>query len=106
MRIPSNHCPRTLGRYNYFKILGGYDYTALCDLFSGREKLICKSLVSWVNAGSHFAYDDLYLAIDDTMVDAYLEVFREIFKRTGNAAHYKMMMGDAYVEEGAAAAQA
>ena len=91
---------------NYFKILGGYDYTALCDLFSGREKLICKSLLSWVNDGSHVAYDDLYLAIDDTMVDAYLEVFREIFKRTGNAAHYKMMMGDAYVEEGASAAQA
>ena len=91
---------------NYFKILGGYDYTALCDLFSGQEKLMCKSLVSWVNDGSHFAYDDLYLAIDDTMVDAYLEVFREIFKRTGNAAHYKMMMGEAYVEEGAAAAQA
>jgi len=84
---------------NYFKILGGIDLDKLNAKFSGREKLICKSLVSWVNDGSHFAHDDLYVAIDDSMIDPYLTVFRAIFENSDHGAHYKMMMGDAYVEK-------
>lgn len=78
---------------NYFKILGGVDSHALCEKFDGQEKIICKSLVSWINDGSHFAHDDLYVAPDDAQVEAYLKVFEEIFKRSGHYAHYKMMMG-------------
>ena len=44
---------------NYFKILGNIDTDSICGLFNGNEKLICKSLFSWVNDGSHFAHDDL-----------------------------------------------
>lgn len=84
---------------NYFKILGGVDPDKICGMFEGKEKLICKSLFSWVNDGSHFAHDDLYVSIDSSMVETYLKVFREIFKRSGHLAHYKMMMADAYVEE-------
>lgn len=82
---------------NYFKILGGMDFDQLCALFEGKEKLICKSLCSWVNDGSHYSHDDLYVALDDSMVNTYLTVFRAIFEKSGHSEHYKMMMGDAYV---------
>ena len=84
---------------NYFKILGGVDPDKLCAMFDGKEKLICKSLFSWVNDGSHFAHDDLYIAIDDATVDNYLNVFRAIFEKAEHFAHYRMMMGDAYEDE-------
>lgn len=87
---------------NYFKILGGIEFDQLCAMFEGREKIICKSLCSWVHDGSHYAHDDLYVSIDDSMVDAYLRVFRAIFDKSDHSAHYKMMMGDAFVEEPAA----
>lgn len=84
---------------NYFKILGGTDFDDLCAMFDGKEKLICKSLCSWVHDGSHYAHDDLYVSIDDSMVDTYLRVFRAIFDKSGHSAHYKMMMADAFVEK-------
>lgn len=79
---------------NYFKILGGVDPEDICARFSGKEKLICKSLFSWVNDGSHYAHDDLYVSIDETVVEVYINVFRAIFDKSGHLAHYKMMMGD------------
>lgn len=83
---------------NYFKILGGIDFDYLCALFDGKEKIICKSLCFWVNDGSHYAQDDLYVSIDDSMVDIYLMVFRAIFDKSGHISHYKMMMGDSCVD--------
>lgn len=83
---------------NYFKILGGVDPDRICAMFDGREKFICKSLFSWVNDGSHYAHDDLYVSIDDSMVENYLKVFRAIFEKSEHFAHYKMMMGDVSIE--------
>ena len=80
---------------NYFKITGGFDLDKLCGMFAGKEKMIYRSLCSWVHAGSHYAHDDLYVSIDDSMVETYLEVFKAIFERSGHINHYKMMMGDA-----------
>jgi wobble nucleotide-excising tRNase len=83
---------------NYFKILGGVDPDKICDMFDGKEKFICKSLFSWVNDGSHFAYDDLYISVDSSQVENYLKVFRAIFEKSDHLSHYKMMMGDAFEE--------
>ncbi|NDU92584.1 MAG: AAA family ATPase [Ferrovum sp.] len=83
---------------NYFKILGGVDPDSICAMFEGKEKLICKSLFSWVNDGSHYAHDDLYVSIDNSIVDMYLKVFKAIFEKSGHLAHYSMMMGDASTE--------
>lgn len=82
---------------SYFKILGCMEFDKICDKFEGNEKLICKSLFSWVHFGSHYADDDLHMSIGESTVDAYLTVFRAIFEKTGHDAHYRMMMGDAYV---------
>lgn len=78
---------------NYFKILGNMDKDKIVGKFEGREKVICASLFSWVNDGSHSAHDDLYVSSDAATVDAYLSVFRRIFEETGHAQHYHMMMG-------------
>ena len=84
---------------NYFKILGGIEFEQLCSMFEGQEKMICKSLCSWVHDGSHYAHDDLYVSIEDSMVDKYLSVFRKIFQKSGHLSHYQMMMGDAFVPD-------
>jgi wobble nucleotide-excising tRNase len=77
---------------NYFKITGCLDLNQLSGKFDGKEKMIFRSLCSWLHAGSHYAYDDLYVSIDDSMVDKYLEVFKAIFEKSGHIAHYNMMM--------------
>ncbi len=76
----------------YFKMLGGIDLDKIHDRFSGIEKLACRALLSWVNDGSHSAHDDLYVAVDDSTVGMYLEVFKRIFEVEGHSEHYKMMM--------------
>ena len=83
---------------HYFKILGSVATDDIYAKFDGQEKLICRSLFSWVNAGSHHAHDDIYMTPSDAMVRNYLKVFREIFEKTGNPSHYKMKMGDDFVE--------
>src|SRR6185312_15537505 len=83
---------------NYFKILGGIELDQLCSKFDGKDKIICKSLCSWVHDGSHNAHDDLYVSIDESMVDSYLKVFKAIFDRSNHSEHYKMMMGFFFVQ--------
>ena len=83
---------------NYFQILGGVDRDEICAKFDGTEKYICQSLFSWVNAGSHHAHDDIYVASDETAVEAFLAVFEDIFRKQGHANHYNMMMGIDSVE--------
>lgn len=77
---------------NYLVVLGGWSPETIVALFAGKDAMICASLFSWINDGSHSAHDDLYLAADDNAVEGYLRVFEEIFKKTGQEAHYKMMM--------------
>ena len=76
----------------YFRILGGTDPDQTCDLFEGKEKIICKSLFSWVNDGSHFAHDDVFISVDDSGAEIYLKVFKDIFEKSKHIAHYDMMM--------------
>ncbi|QNN21567.1 AAA family ATPase [Planctomycetales bacterium ZRK34] len=78
----------------YFTVLGNLDRDAICEHFEGREKLVCQSLFSWVNAGSHITGDDIFVSVDGTSVETYLSVFKQIFIRTQHGAHYEMMMGD------------
>ena len=76
---------------NYFTIFGGVDRDDIVKHFEGDEKLICASLFSWINAGSHSIMDDLSVATDEGTASRYLEVFEKIFVKTDHAAHYRMM---------------
>ncbi len=103
VRKPDRSCltiQNTLRRIleNYFKILGGVDLDHICGSFDGTEKMICRSLLSWVHAGSHYALDDIFVSGEESLTDIYLKVFRAIFEKTDQLAHFRMMMGDAYEE--------
>lgn len=81
---------------HYFKFFGGVTPDSIIEKFEGQDKLICGSLFSWINDGSHFASDDLYMSCDPGQVGRYLAVFQRIFEESGHDGHYKMMMGNDY----------
>lgn len=78
---------------DYFKILGGMKDDDLLAFFSDpHEREICKSLLSWINDGSHCIPDDIYIDSYTDSMDRYLSVFENIFKYSGNGKHFEMMM--------------
>lgn len=85
----------------YFKVLGGVDDPAIVAKFEGDDQIICRSLFTWVNAGSHSIFDDLDYSPTPSTVEANLRVFRRIFEEQGQLGHYRMMMGEAETESAA-----
>lgn len=77
----------------YFKIIGNMEFDELPEKFVGQDKLICKSLISWLHGGSHFTEDDLHVITGPEVVEKQLDIFRRIFEETSHGAHYDMMMG-------------
>lgn len=77
---------------NYFKVLGGIDLTELTEKFEGNEKLVCRSLTSWMHDGSHCMYDGIDIGFGQDLADQYLPVFKKIFEKTHHQSHYDMMM--------------
>ncbi len=86
---------------NYFKLLGKYGDDDLIQKFETKEEQeICRSLISWINDGSHSINDDLYIELQDRTIENYQKVFKDIFKLTNHIGHYNMMMGiEEIVEE-------
>lgn len=79
---------------NYFSMLGKTKDDAIVDSFATiEEKMICRSLLSWINDGSHSIPDDLYIDSYTDSIDRYKQIFREVFVKMGHEAHYNMMMG-------------
>lgn len=78
---------------SYFKLLGNMNRDEIVSKFDGQERQICGSLFSWVNDGSHAVHDDLYVSVDNLIVNRYLSVFKKIFEKTGHIGHYEMMIG-------------
>lgn len=77
---------------NYFKILGKYADDDLIKSFDNhQEQEICRSLVCWINDGSHGLPDDLYIEQQEAILEKYLGVFKQIFIKMGHEEHYKMM---------------
>ena len=58
-----------------------------------KEKEICRSLLCWVNDGSHCVPDDYSVIPDQEQAERYLKVFKQVFEVTGHVQHYNMMMG-------------
>jgi len=79
---------------NYFKLLGKYGDDDLIQKFTNyQEQEICRSLICWINDGSHSIPDDLFIEHQDNTIDKYFKVFENIFVYTKHIEHYKMMMG-------------
>lgn len=80
---------------NYFKLLGRYGDDDLIKKFPTiPDQEICRSLICWINDGSHGIPDDLYVEHQETAIDKYQEVFKNIFVYTGHKEHYKMMLNE------------
>lgn len=80
---------------NYFKILGKYGDDDLINRFqSTHEQEICRSLICWINDGSHGVSDDLYVEHQANVIEKYADVFKKIFTQMGHSEHYNMMMGE------------
>ena len=78
---------------NYFGMLGkGKDETLLSNFETAEEQMIARSLLFWINDGSHSIPDDLYIDSFTDAVPKYRTVFKEIFRASGHIAHYNMMM--------------
>ncbi|MEJ6981996.1 AAA family ATPase [Pedobacter sp. P351] len=79
---------------NYFRILGKYGDDYLISRFqSQEEREICRSLICWINDGSHTLPDDLFIEHQDAVIDKYFNVFKGIFEHSNHIEHYNMMMG-------------
>lgn len=78
---------------NYFTMWGGMSKDTICELFNGKDRLICQSLFSWVNDGSHSIHDDLYINHGERTNETYLRVFKDIFTKAKQNGHYELMMG-------------
>ena len=74
---------------HYFNVLCGYNYEECINKFDGEDKLICKSLLSYINDGSHFISDDYVLCYED--LGNYKRVFKLIFEKMGHIKHYEAM---------------
>lgn len=78
---------------NYFQIFGGISPNVILEKFSvPEERTICRSLLSWVNDGSHSLPEDLFVEFSDEQLDRYKKVFHDIFTKMSQDAHYDMMM--------------
>ena len=78
---------------NYFRILGRSKDNSLVDCFTEPEdKMIARSLIAWINDGSHSIPDDLYIDSYSDAVPKYKEIFKRLFYESGHKAHYDMMM--------------
>jgi wobble nucleotide-excising tRNase len=78
----------------YFKTMGKYTDDSLINSFDNKhEKEICRSLICWVNDGSHCISDDLHVEYPDVINDKFSDVFKKTFENMGHIEHYNMMMG-------------
>ncbi len=74
------------------RLLGGIKLANLEKQFSGDSLTACRTLLGWVHDGSHFSYDDECITVDESTIDIYLTVFRNVFVHSGWEAHYDHMM--------------
>lgn len=90
---------------NYFGMLGGRRDDYLVEQFeSAEDKMIARSLLYWINDGSHSIPDDLFIDPYTDAIPRYKKVFKDLFEKSNHLPHYNMMMGiqdgsDEIVEE-------
>lgn len=77
---------------NYFTFFGGMNLIDVVNKFDDEEKAICRSLLTWLHDGSHHVNEDLFVEKNEDIALRYLEVFKQIFCKTGHISHYEMMM--------------
>lgn len=76
---------------SYFNAVGGLSANTF-DTLPPERALVFKSLLAWINDGSHMTpWDSDYSPVAEDGA-LYFSAFEDVFKLTGHAAHYEMMM--------------
>lgn len=83
---------------NYFRFFGNIDVNEIIEEFPDEEKVVCNSLLSWANDGSHHVNDDLYVDSNQEQNKIYFDVFKKIFVNSKHESHFNMMMGNIEIE--------
>ncbi len=73
--------------------------TELINMFDDVDKPIVKSLLSYINDGSHSIMDDLYISRDAAANENALKIFKQIFIKLGFKDHYNRMMNETEEED-------
>ncbi|AZP04403.1 AAA family ATPase [Jeotgalibaca ciconiae] len=84
---------------NYFKFLGGIELDSLIKYFDEDEKIIVSSLIKWTHDGSHHIQEDLYIQQQSDMNEKYFNIFSELFIKSGNEGHLRMMLDKCITED-------
>jgi wobble nucleotide-excising tRNase len=79
---------------NYFKFFGNVDVNEIVEGFPDEDKVVCNSLLSWANDGSHHVNDDLYVDSNQEQNTIYFKVFRRVFINSNHESHFNMMIGN------------
>ena len=78
---------------SYFRIMGnGIWEDELAPLLSASERPVLQSLFNWVNEGSHAVFEDVHYSPGPISSQTYLDVFRRVFEKAHQEAHYNMML--------------
>lgn len=94
--IALQNCLRRITE-TYFRLLGDQDPKKLCEKLPMPDQLICRSLFSWADDGSHAVHDEIDMS-PDAVAPRYLPVFQRFFKLNKQEEHYRLMMGPDYKE--------
>lgn len=70
-----------------------WDANLLDSFENSQEKEICRSLMCWINDGSHCISDDLHVERQEVHNNIFSDVFKKLFEKMGHIGHYNMMMG-------------
>ncbi|MGB4658280.1 MAG: AAA family ATPase [Mobilitalea sp.] len=73
----------------YFFTICGFTKDQILNNIEKDKLLLCTSLLSYINDGSHFIYDDYVMCADS--IDIYMEAFEHIFKVNGQENHFNAM---------------
>lgn len=81
----------------YFGFAGDIDLSKLPEMFDGTERMICRSLISWLHDGSHSTdlLDAIHYSQAGNSPEPWLRIFKEIFEKSGHIAHHDMMLDGA-----------
>ncbi len=78
----------------YFNTLANLNEEDLLNKFiDPNEQKVCRSLISWINVGSHDVFSSIDYSPTSEEIGNFKNVFKNIFSKTGHSAHYNMMMG-------------
>ena len=81
----------------YFVEYGGYERLGLLALAlkeNPNEMMMAQSLLKWADEGSHSTGEYQHREHPVEVAKKYLDLFRKVFVKLGQEAHYRMMMRD------------